>query len=93
LDFGISTITRFHSAAVWILVICSIIFYISPNLRFETKRWLRIFFVLIVLQGVLGYIQYFLGVPEGLVALHLLGSVLIWIASWRIRISVIRKPA
>jgi cytochrome c oxidase assembly protein subunit 15 len=27
------------------------------------------------------------------VALHLLGSVLVWIAAWRVRLSVVRKPA
>jgi cytochrome c oxidase assembly protein subunit 15 len=93
LDFAITTITRFHSAAVWILVIITAVFYFSPDLRFETKRWLRIFFILTLLQGAFGYLQYFLGVPIGLVALHLLGSVLVWIAAWRTRLSVVRKRA
>lgn len=93
LNFSITTITRFHSTSVWILILLSIYFYRSPDLRFETRRWLHIFFFLTVLQGAIGYIQYFLGVPELLVAAHLLGSVLVWIAAWRIRISVVRKPA
>jgi len=93
LNFSITTITRFHSASVWILVLLSIYFYRSPDLRFETRRWLHIFFFITVMQGAIGYIQYFLGVPELLVAAHLLGSVLVWIAAWRIRISVVRKPA
>jgi heme a synthase len=93
LDFAITTITRFHSAAVWLLVIITALFYFSPDLRFETKRWLRIFFILTLVQGAFGYLQYFLGVPIGLVALHLLGSVLVWIAAWRTRLSVVRKPA
>ncbi len=93
LDFSISTITRFHSASVWLLVLVSIYFYRSPDLKFETKRWLLIFFVLTIAQGALGYIQYYLGVPELLVGFHLLGSVLVWIAAWRVRLSVIRKPA
>jgi len=93
LDFAITTITRFHSAAVWILVIITAIFYFSPDLRYETKRWLRIFFILTLIQGAFGYLQYFLGVPIGLVALHLLGSVFVWIAAWRTRLSVVRKPA
>ena len=93
LDFSISTITRFHSGSVWFLILLTIYFYRSPDLKFETKRWLHIFFVLTLAQGVLGYVQYVLGVPELLVGFHLLGSVLVWIAAWRIRISVIRKPA
>ncbi|CAB4782327.1 COX15/CtaA family [Candidatus Nanopelagicaceae bacterium] len=93
LNFAITTITRVHSASVWLLMIVSIYFLIRRNLNFETKRWLRIFIALAICQGALGYIQYFLGVPEGLVALHLLGSVLVWIAAWRVRLSVVRKPA
>lgn len=93
LDFAITTITRFHSLSVWLLMGITIVFLFSKSLNFETKRWLRIFLVLAVAQGGLGYIQYFLGVPEGLVVLHLLGSVLVWIAAWRIRLSVVRKAA
>lgn len=93
LNFAITTITRTHSASVWLLMIVTIYFLLRKNLNFETKRWLQIFIVLALGQGALGYIQYFLGVPEGLVALHLLGSVLVWIAAWRVRLSVVRKPA
>ena len=92
-DFSISTITRYHSLSVWLLMFITIYFYRSPDLRYETKKWLKIFFAIALLQGVIGYIQYFNGVPELLVASHLLGSVLVWIAAWRIRISVIRKSA
>ena len=93
LDFAITTITRFHSLSVWLLMGITIVFLLSKSLNFETKRCLRIFLVLAIAQGGLGYIQYFLGVPEGLVVLHLLGSVLVWIAAWRIRLSVVRKAA
>jgi cytochrome c oxidase assembly protein subunit 15 len=93
LDFAITTITRFHSLSVWLLMAITLVFLFSKSLNFETKRWLRIFLILAIAQGGLGYIQYFLGVPEGLVVLHLLGSVLVWIAAWRIRLSVVRKAA
>jgi cytochrome c oxidase assembly protein subunit 15 len=33
------------------------------------------------LQGVIGYTQYFSGLPAGLVWVHVAGSVLIWIAA------------
>ena len=93
LNFAITTITRIHSVSVWLLMIVSVYFLFRKKLNFETKRWLQLFMVLAIGQGALGYIQYFLGVPEGLVALHLLGSVLVWIAAWRVRLSVVRKPA
>ena len=93
LHFAITTITRFHSASVWLLLILSIYFRLDKKIGQGTKNWLSIFLLLVLCQGTLGYIQYFLGVPEGLVALHLLGSVLVWIAAWRVRLSVVRKPA
>jgi cytochrome c oxidase assembly protein subunit 15 len=93
LNFHITTITRFHSASVWLLLIVTFIFIFTKNLNYESRRWLYIFLFISIAQGALGYIQYFLGVPELLVGLHLLGSVLVWIAAWRIRLSVVRKPA
>jgi cytochrome c oxidase assembly protein subunit 15 len=36
---------------------------------------------LILLQGVIGYTQYFTGLPAGLVWVHVTGSVAIWITA------------
>jgi len=47
--------------------------------------------VIALAQGGIGYIQYFTGIPEVLVAAHLLGATLVWIAAWRIRLSVITQ--
>lgn len=41
----------------------------------------------IVFQGAVGYLQYFAGLPWYVVALHLLGSVLVWIAVVRLRLA------
>ncbi len=35
-------------------------------------------------QGAVGYIQYFTGLPEAIVAVHLLGACLVWISTLRI---------
>jgi cytochrome c oxidase assembly protein subunit 15 len=48
---------------------------------------LIIFLAIALAQGVVGYAQYLLGVPELLVIIHLLGSSLLWIAAWRIRLT------
>jgi heme a synthase len=39
---------------------------------------------LIGLQGAIGYVQYFTGLPAGLVWVHVCGSVLIWIVALRL---------
>jgi cytochrome c oxidase assembly protein subunit 15 len=93
LRLNIQNIAYIHGGLVVVLLLFTAIFYISPDQRHETRRWISIFFLLSLAQGFIGYIQYIKGVPELLVASHLLGSTLVWIAAWRIRLSVVRKPA
>jgi cytochrome c oxidase assembly protein subunit 15 len=88
LDLRIPEVTRIHSLSVYILILFSIIFYKRKEITELAKRRLRIFFAISLAQGVLGYVQYFLGVPELLVGLHILGSTLVWIAAWRIWLSI-----
>ena len=59
----------------------------SNNFAPDTQRYLIIFLAIALAQGVIGYAQYLLGVPEALVAAHLLGSSILWIAAWRIRLT------
>ena len=47
---------------------------------------------IVVLQGAIGYIQYFTGVPPWLVTLHVLGSVLVWIAALRFDLGLVARP-
>jgi cytochrome c oxidase assembly protein subunit 15 len=39
-------------------------------------------------QGVVGYVQYFTHLPSGLVAVHMLGACLVWIAALRVLLTV-----
>lgn len=48
---------------------------------------LRLFFLLILAQGGIGYIQYFTGLPELIVAAHILGAVLVWLSVWNLAIT------
>ena len=93
LDLNIQHIAYLHGGLVALLLLLTIVFYFQGDHRYETKRWLTIFILLALAQGAIGYIQYIQGVPELLVGTHLLGSSLVWIATWRVRISVVRKPA
>jgi heme a synthase len=93
LDLNIQHIAYLHGGLVALLLLLTIAFYFQGDHRYETKRWLTVFFLLALAQGAIGYIQYTQGVPELLVGTHLLGSSLVWIATWRVRLSVVRKPA
>jgi len=93
LHLNIQHIAYLHGGLVAVLLLVTIAFYLHHDHRYETKRWLALFLILALAQGLIGYIQYIKGVPELLVGTHLLGSSLVWIAAWRVRLSVVRKPA
>ena len=44
------------------------------------RTWLVLGIALV--QGVIGYTQYFTGLPELLVTIHVLGAIAVWIAVW-----------
>lgn len=88
LDIRIQDAAKLHSISVIILMLFTIAFYLHKDVSVLTKKRIQIFFGISLSQGLIGYIQYFLGVPELLVAIHLLGSTLVWITAWRIWLSV-----
>lgn len=91
LNLDIQTISWLHADAVIILLGITLAFYVAQGTSERTKKTIKIFAALALVQGGIGYIQYFTGVPEILVGAHILGATLVWIAAWRIRLSVITQ--
>ena len=89
LDIAITSITAIHGYLVIALLALTIIgiYKRLDGYTAVTQRYLIIFLAIALAQGVVGYAQYLLGVPELLVIIHLLGSSLLWIAAWRIRLT------
>ena len=81
-------ISWLHADAVIALLGVSLALLVLSEISPETKRRVKIFFAVTLVQGLIGYLQYVLGLPELLVILHVLGSTLVWIASWRIWLSI-----
>ena len=81
-------ITWLHADAVIALLGVSLALLVLSEISPETKRRVKIFFAVTLAQGLVGYAQYVLGLPELLVTVHVLGSTLVWIASWRIWLSI-----
>lgn len=80
LPFFLPDVARVHAVAVWILLAATLWTLrlvrrggASPSV----ERALKALVVLEVAQGAVGYLQYELGVPVGLVAVHILGSMLV----------------
>lgn len=68
-------VTRLHAAPVWLLVIATISALVVARKKAQTAMVapLTVLLVVEIAQGIIGYVQYFLGVPELLVALHMIG--------------------
>lgn len=90
--FDVRTVAWLHADLVIALFGVSLAYLISATTPVATKRLLKYFFAISLLQGAIGYVQYFLGLPEVIVALHMLGSTLVWISAWKVWISVSRQP-
>ena len=89
LDIPVATVAAIHGYLVVALILLTIagIYKRFNNFADDTQRYLTIMLAISLAQGVIGYAQYLLGVPEGLVAAHLLGSAILWIAAWRVRLT------
>ena len=88
--FDIRVVAWLHADAVIALLGLTAAFFILVRSDKELVRRIAVFTTIALAQGAIGYIQYFTGIPEILVAAHLLGATLVWIAAWRIRITVIK---
>ena len=86
--FDIRVVAWLHADAVIALLGLTAAFFILVRSDKELVRRIAVFTTIALAQGAIGYIQYFTGIPEILVAAHLLGATLVWIAAWRIRITV-----
>lgn len=85
--FDIEQVARVHGALAWLTVALTITLMIvlrRTGAPAGVRRSALVLFALELAQGVIGYVQYFTGVPAGLVALHMLGSALMWIAALKV---------
>ncbi|WP_435975286.1 COX15/CtaA family protein [Streptomyces sp. Qhu_M48] len=85
-----------HAVSAW--VVCALAVAMWLVLRvvdapLDTRARARELLVVLLAQGAIGYVQYFTGVPEVLVAVHMLGSSLMWIAVLRLALSMRERPA
>jgi len=89
LNIAVAKVATFHGFLVVALILLTIagIYKKFPNFQYDSQRYLVVFLAIALLQGIIGYAQYLLAVPEGLVAAHLLGSSILWIAAWRVRLT------
>jgi heme a synthase len=86
--FDLRTVAWLHADVVIVLFGITFGFFVVHGVTSQTKNRLKIFLLIALGQGVIGYVQWFNDLPEILVGFHLAGSTLVWIASWRVWLSV-----
>ena len=84
--FDISTVARIHSMFVLAAVAVAIALALqlgreSTNVRDRSTRTMSAWMFVAVLQGGVGYVQYFTGVPEFLVAAHIALATGLWVVT------------
>jgi cytochrome c oxidase assembly protein subunit 15 len=84
--FNPQVVSWIHADLVIALIVLAVMLLLIAHQSTMTLlvRRIRIFLLIALLQGVIGYTQYFTGLPEALVAAHLIGSTLVWGSVWSI---------
>ncbi len=72
-------VSHVHGLSVWALVLLTFVLMVSAARRNERTLafFASVLLVVELLQGVLGYVQFYLDLPELLVGLHMLGAALV----------------
>ena len=89
--FDLRTIAWLHADFVIALFGITFGLFVASGVSSHTKKRLGIFLVIALCQGLIGYVQWFKDLPEILVGMHLVGSTLVWISSWRVWLSVTKR--
>lgn len=84
-----------HAITAWVVCALAVAMWLvlrvvdAPD---DTRARARDLLIVLLVQGAIGYVQYFTHVPEALVAAHMLGSALMWIAVVRLALSLRERP-
>jgi cytochrome c oxidase assembly protein subunit 15 len=83
-----------HADVVLLFLGLCVAFWLGARLTHAPDRAIRsgaLILLASAFQGVIGYTQYFTGVPIGLVSLHMLGACLVWLAALGVVLSTRRR--
>jgi heme a synthase len=82
--FDPQAMAQLHSDAVFLLVGCSVALWLATRALGAPPSVGHAALLLVVVelaQGVIGFVQYFTGLPVAAVAAHMLGACLVWLAT------------
>ncbi|MFF5337597.1 heme A synthase [Streptomyces sp. NPDC013181] len=88
-------VAQLHADLAWVVVALTVALWFvlkAVDAPVGPRRRTRDLFLIVMAQGVVGYVQYFTDVPEILVGVHMLGSCLVWIGVVRVLLSLRERP-
>ncbi|HEX4978564.1 MAG TPA: COX15/CtaA family protein [Acidimicrobiales bacterium] len=91
LPFSLEAVTRLHGISVALflaLAVATLASLRAEGVAARVRRAAASLVGVIVVQGAIGYTQYFLGVPEWLVLLHVAGAVAVWVTVVHLSLSM-----
>lgn len=89
--FSVRTVAMAHSALTWIFLAVLVVLVLRMRRELVGPAGMdraTALLTVVVLQGAVGYLQYATGVPELLVGLHVLGSMLVWATALRLHLTL-----
>ncbi|MDO0932168.1 COX15/CtaA family protein [Streptomyces sp. DG2A-72] len=95
MGMGWEDVSKVHAVLAWIVVTLTFALWFVLKAVDAPKGPLhrtRELFVVLLSQGVLGYVQYFTNLPEILVGAHMFGSCLVWIGTLRVLLALRERP-
>ena len=95
--FDPATVSQLHADAVLLLVgltVAVVLWLRAVDAPAGIRRAAAVLLAVELAQGLIGFVQYFTGLPVLLVGAHLLGACLVWMAAVRLLLSITeRSPA
>jgi cytochrome c oxidase assembly protein subunit 15 len=82
--FNPRIVSWLHADLVIALIVLTLVLWLITRVS-QNKvihKYLSVFLLICLSQGLIGYVQYFTGLPELIVAAHLLGATLVWASAW-----------
>ena len=90
LPFELAAVSQLHADVVFLVVGLAIGLLVAARAAGAgpMERRLGVLLVVVLAQGLIGAVQYATELPEALVAAHLLGAGLVWVATVRVLLAV-----
>ena len=86
MGFSPETVSQLHADAVFLLIgltVAAVLTLRGLGAPPAVQRAMVVLLAVELLQGTIGYVQYFTGLPIALVAAHVAGAMLLWVAALR----------